>query len=150
MHPGPMIRGLEITSDVADGPQSVIEEQVRNGVAIRMALIHRALAPELPSNSVRPARKARTQRLAAASQEKRRRLSAILIRGGHVVDPSAGVDAHRDLLLKDGRVAAIEPPGKLAAAAKQADAEIVEAGGLVVAPGAGRYPRPSARAGTGL
>src|SRR5271156_2813822 len=45
MHPGPMIRGLEITSDVADGPQSVIEEQVRNGVAIRMALIHRVLAP---------------------------------------------------------------------------------------------------------
>jgi aspartate carbamoyltransferase catalytic subunit len=43
MHPGPMIRGLEITSDVADGPQSVIAEQVRNGVAIRMALIHRAL-----------------------------------------------------------------------------------------------------------
>jgi aspartate carbamoyltransferase catalytic subunit len=48
MHPGPMIRGLEITSEVADGPQSVIAEQVRNGVAIRMALIHRALAPELP------------------------------------------------------------------------------------------------------
>ena len=46
MHPGPMIRGLEITSDVADGPQSVIAEQVRNGVAIRMALIHRALIPE--------------------------------------------------------------------------------------------------------
>jgi aspartate carbamoyltransferase catalytic subunit len=45
MHPGPIIRGLEITSDVADGPQSVIAEQVRNGVAIRMALIHRALAP---------------------------------------------------------------------------------------------------------
>jgi aspartate carbamoyltransferase catalytic subunit len=46
MHPGPMIRGLEITSEVADGPQSVIAEQVTNGVAIRMALIHRALAPE--------------------------------------------------------------------------------------------------------
>lgn len=43
MHPGPMIRGLEITSEVADGPQSVIAEQVRHGVAIRMALIHRAL-----------------------------------------------------------------------------------------------------------
>jgi aspartate carbamoyltransferase catalytic subunit len=54
MHPGPMIRGLEITSDVADGPQSVIEKQVRNGVAIRMALIHRALAPEQPPKSVRP------------------------------------------------------------------------------------------------
>jgi aspartate carbamoyltransferase catalytic subunit len=46
MHPGPMIRGLEITSDVADGPQSVIADQVRNGVAIRMALIYRALVPE--------------------------------------------------------------------------------------------------------
>jgi aspartate carbamoyltransferase catalytic subunit len=43
MHPGPMIRGLEITSEVADGPQSVITAQVRNGVAIRMALIYRAL-----------------------------------------------------------------------------------------------------------
>jgi aspartate carbamoyltransferase catalytic subunit len=43
MHPGPMIRGLEITSEVADGPQSAIEEQVRNGVAIRMALLARAL-----------------------------------------------------------------------------------------------------------
>ncbi len=43
MHPGPMIRGLEITSDVADGPQSVIAEQVRHGVAVRMALVARAL-----------------------------------------------------------------------------------------------------------
>ncbi len=54
MHPGPMIRGLEITSDVADGPQSVIAEQVRNGVAVRMALIQRALAPE---QSAKPQRK---------------------------------------------------------------------------------------------
>src|SRR5580700_2436196 len=46
MHPGPMIRGLEISSEVADGPQSVIADQVRNGVAIRMALIHRALIGE--------------------------------------------------------------------------------------------------------
>jgi aspartate carbamoyltransferase catalytic subunit len=51
MHPGPMIRGLEITSEVADGPQSVIEAQVRNGVAIRMALIHRALAPTVTAGS---------------------------------------------------------------------------------------------------
>lgn len=43
MHPGPMIRGLEITSEVADGSQSAIAEQVRNGVAIRMALIMRGL-----------------------------------------------------------------------------------------------------------
>jgi len=62
-------------------------------------------------------------------------LNAILIRGGLLVDPSAGVDASRDLLLKDGKVAAIEAPGKLTIAAKQAGAEIIEAGGLVVAPG---------------
>jgi aspartate carbamoyltransferase catalytic subunit len=43
LHPGPMNRGLEITSEVADGPQSMIEEQVRHGVAVRMALLVRAL-----------------------------------------------------------------------------------------------------------
>ncbi len=39
MHPGPMIRGMEIQSEVADGPQSVIEEQVHNGIYIRMAIL---------------------------------------------------------------------------------------------------------------
>jgi aspartate carbamoyltransferase catalytic subunit len=40
MHPGPMNRGVEITPDVADGPRSVILEQVTNGVAVRMALLY--------------------------------------------------------------------------------------------------------------
>jgi aspartate carbamoyltransferase catalytic subunit len=40
MHPGPMNRGVEIDSDVADLPNSVIEEQVTNGIAIRMALLY--------------------------------------------------------------------------------------------------------------
>ena len=39
MHPGPMNRGVEITSEVADGPQSVIRQQVTNGVAVRMAVL---------------------------------------------------------------------------------------------------------------
>ncbi len=43
LHPGPMVRGLEIDSTVADGPQSRIERQVTHGLAIRMALLHRAL-----------------------------------------------------------------------------------------------------------
>jgi aspartate carbamoyltransferase catalytic subunit len=43
LHPGPIIRGLEITAGVADGAQSAILEQVRNGVAIRMAVVERAL-----------------------------------------------------------------------------------------------------------
>lgn len=44
MHPGPMVRGMELTSEVADGPQSVIREQVANGVLVRMALLMRAFA----------------------------------------------------------------------------------------------------------
>jgi aspartate carbamoyltransferase catalytic subunit len=39
MHPGPMIRGMEIQGEVADGPQAVIEEQVHNGVYVRMAIL---------------------------------------------------------------------------------------------------------------
>nr|HRM13562.1 aspartate carbamoyltransferase [Flavobacterium sp.] len=40
MHPGPINRGVEITSEVADSNQSVILNQVENGVAIRMAVIY--------------------------------------------------------------------------------------------------------------
>jgi aspartate carbamoyltransferase catalytic subunit len=48
LHPGPIIRGLEVTAGVADGPQSVILEQVTNGVAIRMAVVERALTTDYP------------------------------------------------------------------------------------------------------
>lgn len=40
MHPGPMNRGVEISSSAADSPASIINEQVRSGVAVRMALLH--------------------------------------------------------------------------------------------------------------
>ena len=40
MHPGPMNRGVEIASEVADGPYSVILDQVANGVAVRMAVLY--------------------------------------------------------------------------------------------------------------
>jgi aspartate carbamoyltransferase catalytic subunit len=43
MHPGPMNRGMEIASSVADGPRSVILDQVRSGVAVRMALLYLCL-----------------------------------------------------------------------------------------------------------
>ena len=47
MHPGPMNRGIEIDSDVADGVQSVIREQVEMGVAVRMAVLD-ALSRNMP------------------------------------------------------------------------------------------------------
>jgi len=40
LHPGPINRGVEIDSDVADGPHSVILPQVTNGVAVRMAVLY--------------------------------------------------------------------------------------------------------------
>ncbi len=44
MHPGPMIRGLEIAGEVADGPNSAIEDQVSHGLAVRSALLVRAFS----------------------------------------------------------------------------------------------------------
>jgi aspartate carbamoyltransferase catalytic subunit len=46
MHPGPINRGVEMSPEVADGPYSVILEQVANGVAVRMALLYLLLSPE--------------------------------------------------------------------------------------------------------
>ncbi len=51
MHPGPMNEGVEIASDVAHGAQSVIEEQVRNGVAVRMAVLYALCAPSRSSRN---------------------------------------------------------------------------------------------------
>ncbi len=45
MHPGPVNRGIELTSEVADSPQSLILEQVENGVAVRMAVLYLLAAP---------------------------------------------------------------------------------------------------------
>lgn len=51
MHPGPMIRGMEITADVADSDRSVIVEQVTNGVAVRMAVLYLLLGGSEPAIS---------------------------------------------------------------------------------------------------
>lgn len=49
MHPGPMNRGVEIASEVADGPHSVILEQVSNGLAVRMAVMAHILGAQVPA-----------------------------------------------------------------------------------------------------
>jgi dihydroorotase len=64
-----------------------------------------------------------------------RELGAILIHGGHLVDPAAQIDAPRDLLLTGGHVAAVAEPGALAGIATQLRAERIDATGLTVAPG---------------
>jgi len=50
MHPGPMVRGLEIDPAVADGPQSCVLEQVTNGLAVRMALLFLMIGSEASSS----------------------------------------------------------------------------------------------------
>jgi dihydroorotase len=62
-------------------------------------------------------------------------MRAILIHGGYLVDPSAGINERRDLLLRNGRVAAVDLPGTLNALAKKENAMHVDAGGMIVAPG---------------
>jgi len=52
MHPGPMNRGIEIESSVADSSQSVITEQVKNGVAIRMALLYLLAGREMKNEDI--------------------------------------------------------------------------------------------------
>lgn len=52
MHPGPMVRGMEITADVADSDRSVIVEQVTNGVAVRMAVLYLLLSGNEPAGSI--------------------------------------------------------------------------------------------------
>ncbi len=59
-------------------------------------------------------------------------MTALVIRNGHLIDPGAGVDAPKDILLKDGRVAEIAGPGKLKLAN---GADVLDAAGLTVAPG---------------
>lgn len=56
-------------------------------------------------------------------------MSRLLIKDGHLIEPSSGIDERRDVLIEDGRVAAIEPR------VEAADADVVDAGGCFVAPG---------------
>jgi dihydroorotase len=64
-------------------------------------------------------------------------MKTILIRGGHLIDPAASIDALKDIVLKDGRVAEVAEPGKTTLSKTKAgpDLEIIEAKGLTVAPG---------------
>ncbi len=72
MHPQPMNRGIEIASDVADGPQSVIREQVRNGVAVRMAVLEAVIEGR---GNARPAPRGSRPQRRRASRASRQHLS---------------------------------------------------------------------------
>ena len=71
---------------------------------------------------------------------------SLLIRGGRLIDPAAKIDATMDVLLRDGQVAEIAPPGKTRGTAH----EKIDARGLIVAPGFIDLHVHSARTGAGL
>ena len=70
MHPGPINRGREISSEVADSQRSVILNQVENGIAVRMAVLERILGAN-------------------------RHETKLLIKNGRVIDPASGLRRHR-------------------------------------------------------
>ncbi len=76
----------------------------------------------------------------------RRENYSLLIKGGRLIDPAAKIDATMDVLLRDGQVAEVAPPGKTRGTAH----EKFDARGLIVAPGFIDSARPPARAGAGL
>ncbi len=93
MHPGPMNRGVEIDSDVADLPQAVIEEQVTNGIAIRMSLLYLLARRRSDGGSL---------------------MAELLLRGGRVLDPASGIDEVADVAIaggtdRGGRPSALTP-----------------------------------------
>ena len=90
-----MNRGVEIDSDVADGPYSVILEQVTNGVAVRMAVLYLLAGQEAVDDIAE-----RRSKL----DDGPRSMKAVL-KGGRVVDPANGRDGEFDVLIEDGRIA---------------------------------------------
>ncbi len=120
MHPGPMNRGVEISAEVADLPRSVIIDQVRNGVAIRMAVLYLLLGQGvekvLGSDDVARPRAPGGDRL----------MATIVLKGGRVVDQTG--DRTADVVIGD------DGASRPSAPTSTAD-RVLDAGGCVVSPG---------------
>jgi aspartate carbamoyltransferase catalytic subunit len=67
MHPGPMVRGMEIAPEVADGVRSTIQEQVANGVSVRMAVLYLLLGGAEPAIGSGTATVVRDEKQAASA-----------------------------------------------------------------------------------
>ena len=92
MHPGPMNRGVEISSEIADGPRSLIQEQVEMGVAVRMAVIE-AIIDNYSGDKSNAA--------GGTIMSK-----SLLFTNARIVDPSQNMDETGSLLVEKGKIAA--------------------------------------------
>ncbi len=131
--PGPMNRGVEIAAEVADRPNSAIVDQVRNGVAVRMAVLFLLLGPGRAAGGPRargatPARGGRRrQRVDGRHRSRSVPVAELVIKGGQVVDRDGSRRA--DVAIADGRV--VEVGADIAAAGATGCST---PGGCVVAP----------------
>ncbi len=124
MHPGPMNRGVEIASTIADHSRSVIRDQVEMGVAVRMAVLE-AMARQLPQ-PLRSRRHAQ-ERLSGGSRQRPRSSS---MRASSIRPPRK--DEPGGLLVKDGMIADLGPHLRRNAPDR---AEVVDCKGHVLCPG---------------
>ena len=145
MHPGPVNRGVELSGEVIDSPQSLIAEQVASGLVVRMAILYELLAgSERPEPAAGRRRRApdpdRTAGVSPAEALDMRSGEGadLVLRGATVLDPVAGIDAAHDVVIRDGRIAELAAPGS----ASVEGAEVVEAAGPARLPGLLRPPRP--------
>ena len=105
MHPGPMNRGSEIAAEVADGPRSLVSEQVANGVAVRMAVLWASARIGRPvdlTSAADPGRDASSTRPASARAD-------VLVRDGLIVEVGAGPRRDRAPTVLDAEGASSRP-----------------------------------------
>ena len=142
MHPGPVNRGVELAAEVIDSPQAVIGQQVAAGVVVRMAVLYELLAGRAAPTD-RPVHSGPAARVMALSASDGAPAHAplvvrdsapadLLIRGAHVLDPRAGIDAPHDVLVRGGEIAELGAPGTLQA---PAGAEVLDGEGRHLFPG---------------
>ena len=134
MHPGPVNRGVELSGEVIDSPQSLIAEQVASGLVVRMAILYELLAGARAAGSGRRRAAPSAGRPRSGSRREPRRGARHALRRGrgpgparrHVLDPVAGIEGAHDVVIRDGRIAELAAPG----AAEAGRAEVVDADGL--------------------
>ena len=102
MHPGPMNRGVEIDPQVADSDVSLITEQVRSGLVVRMAVLYDLLAGGPDRRRARPGGRMTLVWPDAPGD-------SLTIRGARVIDPSSDLDGAFDVTIEDGIIVAIDP-----------------------------------------
>ena len=133
MHPGPVNRGVELSGEAIDSPQSLIAEQVAAGLVVRMAILYELLAggerpTPLAAGEGADADPDRTARMSLSETLDVRpgEAASLILRRATVLDPVAGIEGVHDVVIRDGEIAELAAPGEGSAAG----AEVVEAAGM--------------------